>query len=114
MCGATKVCSRSRETLPQKREQLVLRQPGRGGGGDRIVVHRQPVALAAIGCGGEIDDGGALRTGEFLRVGRIALMFKTADDSVLKIWDKDQNGWIRELRSEPLEMAGPFDAWPPE
>jgi len=43
---------------------------------------------------GSIDDGGALRTGEFLRVGRIALMFKTADDSTLKIWDKDQKGWV--------------------
>ena len=43
---------------------------------------------------GSIDDGGTLRTGEFLRVGRIALMFKTADDSTLKIWDKDQKGWV--------------------
>lgn len=43
---------------------------------------------------GSIDDGGTLRTGEFLRVGRIALMFKTADDSVLKIWDKDQRAWV--------------------
>ncbi|MCB2096735.1 MAG: DUF3450 domain-containing protein [Parvularculaceae bacterium] len=42
---------------------------------------------------GSIDDGGTLRTGEFLRVGRVALMFKTADDSVLKIWDKDQKAW---------------------
>ncbi len=43
---------------------------------------------------GSIDDGGTLRTGEFLRVGRIALMFKTADDSVLKIWDKDQKAYV--------------------
>jgi hypothetical protein len=43
---------------------------------------------------GSIDDGGTLRTGEFLRVGRVALMFKTADDSVLKIWDKDQKAYI--------------------
>ncbi len=43
---------------------------------------------------GSIDDGGELRTGEFLRVGRIALMFKTADDSVLKIYDKDQKAWV--------------------
>jgi hypothetical protein len=43
---------------------------------------------------GSIDDGGTLRTGEFLRVGRIALMFKTADDSTLKIWDKDQKAWV--------------------
>jgi hypothetical protein len=43
---------------------------------------------------GTIDDGGTLRSGEFLRVGRIALIFKTADDSVLKIWDRDSNGWV--------------------
>jgi len=43
---------------------------------------------------GSIDDGGTLRTGEFLRVGRVALMFKTADDSILKIWDKDQKAWV--------------------
>lgn len=36
-------------------------------------------------------------SGEFLRVGRIALMFKTPDDSVLKIWDVDAGeggGWV--------------------
>ena len=43
---------------------------------------------------GVVDDDGTARTGEFLRVGRIALMFKTADDSVLKIWDKDQKAWV--------------------
>lgn len=43
---------------------------------------------------GTIDDDGTLRSGEFLRVGRIALMFKTADDSVLKIWDRDQKAWV--------------------
>ncbi len=43
---------------------------------------------------GSIDDGGTLRTGEFLRVGRIALMFKTADDSVLKIYDTSQKAWV--------------------
>ncbi|HXI86502.1 MAG TPA: DUF3450 domain-containing protein [Parvularculaceae bacterium] len=43
---------------------------------------------------GTIVDNGAERSGEFLRVGRIALIFKTGDDSVLKIWDKNQNGWV--------------------
>lgn len=43
---------------------------------------------------GSIDDNGTLRSGEFLRVGRVALMFKTADDSVLKIWDRDQRAWV--------------------
>jgi hypothetical protein len=48
---------------------------------------------------GSVDDGGTLRTGEFLRVGRVALMFKTADDSVLKIWDKDQKAWVNLAKS---------------
>ncbi|MEZ5922634.1 MAG: DUF3450 domain-containing protein [Parvularculaceae bacterium] len=43
---------------------------------------------------GEIIDGNAPRSGEFLRVGRIALIFKTADDSVLKIWDVNKKGWV--------------------
>lgn len=43
---------------------------------------------------GAIVDDGKERTGEFLRVGRVALIFKTTDDSVMKIWDKDQNGWV--------------------
>jgi multidrug efflux pump subunit AcrA (membrane-fusion protein) len=42
---------------------------------------------------GSIDDNGQERSGEFLRVGRIALIFKTGDDSVLKIWDTGQGGW---------------------
>jgi hypothetical protein len=48
---------------------------------------------------GGIDDGGTLRSGEFLRVGRVALMFKTEDDSVMKIWDKDQKAWVNLPRS---------------
>lgn len=43
---------------------------------------------------GAIDDGGEQRAGEFLRVGRLALIFKTGDDSVLKIWDKEQRAWV--------------------
>jgi hypothetical protein len=43
---------------------------------------------------GSIDDEGQERSGEFLRVGRIALIFKNSDDSVLKIWDRDSNGWV--------------------
>lgn len=48
---------------------------------------------------GSIDDGGTLRTGEFLRVGRVALIFKTEDDSVMKIWDADQKAWVNLPRS---------------
>jgi hypothetical protein len=48
---------------------------------------------------GSIDDSGTLRSGEFLRVGRVALMFKTPDDSVLKIWDSGQKAWANLPRS---------------
>ena len=42
---------------------------------------------------GSIDVDGQQLTGEFLRIGRVALMFKTADDSVLKIYNKDTRAW---------------------
>ncbi len=42
---------------------------------------------------GTIGDGEEALTGEFLRVGRIALMFKTPDDSVLKIYNKSTGEW---------------------
>lgn len=48
---------------------------------------------------GSIDDNGEQRSGEFLRVGRLALIFKTGDDSVLKIWDRDQKAWDNLPRS---------------
>lgn len=48
---------------------------------------------------GSVDADGELITGEMLRVGRIALVFKTEDDSVLKIYDKDVNGWVDLNRS---------------
>jgi len=43
---------------------------------------------------GKIGEGEAELTGEFLRIGRIALIFKTPDDSVLKVWDKDQGAFV--------------------
>lgn len=42
---------------------------------------------------GTIGEGDSALTGEFLRVGRIALMFKTPDDSVLKIYNKSTGDW---------------------
>lgn len=48
---------------------------------------------------GTIGEGENALTGEFLRVGRIALIFKTPDDSVLRIWDKSQNDWVNLDRS---------------
>lgn len=43
---------------------------------------------------GTIGEGENTLTGEFLRVGRIALVFKTPDDSVLRIWDVDQGDFV--------------------
>lgn len=43
---------------------------------------------------GTVDGDGGELTGEFLRIGRIALIFKTPDDSVLQIYDKDAGGFV--------------------
>lgn len=48
---------------------------------------------------GEIGDGENALSGEFLQIGRIALIFKTPDDSVLRIWDNDQRDWVNLERS---------------
>ncbi|MEM9422035.1 MAG: DUF3450 domain-containing protein [Pseudomonadota bacterium] len=38
---------------------------------------------------GEIDNDGAALTVDFLRVGRLALLYKSADDSVLRIYNRE-------------------------
>lgn len=43
---------------------------------------------------GTVGDGENALTGEFLRVGRIALIFKTPDDSVLRVYDKLQGDFV--------------------
>ena len=48
---------------------------------------------------GVVNTGETELTGEFLRIGRIALIFKTPDDSTMLIWDKDQGGWTDLSRS---------------
>ena len=40
-----------------------------------------------------VGDGEAGLAGECLQIGRVALVFKTKDDSSLRIWDTAQNGW---------------------
>ncbi|MEM9705470.1 MAG: DUF3450 domain-containing protein [Pseudomonadota bacterium] len=42
---------------------------------------------------GTIIDNGEEITGEFLRIGRVSLMFKTSDDSILKIWNNSARAW---------------------
>ena len=48
---------------------------------------------------GTIGEGEEALTGEFLRVGRIALIFKTNDDSVLRIYDKTTGDFVNLNRS---------------
>jgi len=48
---------------------------------------------------GTIGDGDDALTGEFLRIGRIALIFKTPDDSVMRVWDTSQGDWVNLNRS---------------
>ena len=48
---------------------------------------------------GSIGEGDAQLTGEFLRVGRIALIFKTPDDSVLRIFDPAAGDFVNLERS---------------
>jgi uncharacterized protein DUF3450 len=48
---------------------------------------------------GTVGDGEDALTGEFLRVGRIALMFKTPDDSELKIYDASAGDFVDLNRS---------------
>jgi len=43
---------------------------------------------------GTIGEGEESLTGEFLFIGRIALIFKTPDDSVLRIYDREQDGFV--------------------
>jgi hypothetical protein len=53
---------------------------------------------------GSIDVDGQTLSGDFLRVGRLSLMFKTPDDSVLKIYDRTQGGWVNLDRSNLASM----------
>lgn len=48
---------------------------------------------------GVLGEGDDELTGEYLQVGRIALIFKTPDDSVLRIWDTGQGAFVNLNRS---------------
>jgi hypothetical protein len=39
--------------------------------------------------------GGQERTLEFLRVGRIALLYQTLDGSEVGAWDQEQQAWVQ-------------------
>ncbi len=43
---------------------------------------------------GTVNSGGQELTGEFLGIGRVALMFKTPDDSTLLIYDQAAGDWV--------------------
>jgi len=48
---------------------------------------------------GAIGEGEDALTGEFLRIGRIALIFKTPDDSALRIYDRGEGDFVNLPRS---------------
>lgn len=52
---------------------------------------------------GSIGSGEEALTGEFLRIGRIALIFKTPDDSVLRIYDKSQGDFVNLSKGDYLQ-----------
>jgi hypothetical protein len=52
---------------------------------------------------GTIGEGEDALTGDFLRVGRIALMFKTPDDSVLRIYDASVGDFVPLNRGKYLQ-----------
>ncbi|NOX96073.1 MAG: DUF3450 domain-containing protein, partial [Alphaproteobacteria bacterium] len=52
---------------------------------------------------GTIGEGENALTGDFLQIGRIALIFKTPDDSVLRIWDTAENAFVDLDRGKYLQ-----------
>jgi len=52
---------------------------------------------------GTIGEGADALTGEFLRVGRIALIFKTPDDSVLRVYDKSAGDFVNLDKGQYLQ-----------
>lgn len=54
---------------------------------------------------GSIDIDGTLTSGEYLQIGRVELIFKTADNSVLKAWNNQTKTWDDLPRSHLPDIA---------
>jgi hypothetical protein len=55
---------------------------------------------------GRLDDNGNLRTVEFVRLGRVSLMYRTLDGSETGYWDNTQKRWVADSSyAEAVEEA---------
>lgn len=43
---------------------------------------------------GELDQGGSTRTVDFLRIGRVTLLYQTLDAVETRVWDPEKKAWI--------------------
>jgi hypothetical protein len=46
---------------------------------------------------GVLNDGGTAKTVEFVRLGRVSLMYRTLDGKEAGYWDMDKNGWVKDI-----------------
>jgi len=55
---------------------------------------------------GELDLNGAVRQVDFLRIGRVALLYQTLDGTETGVWDQENRQWIDAADSAPAVRLG--------